>query len=107
MAVVFPWKTLASYGIISVVRLVLSETEIRETLAELLRRGWTKAAVADEIGVSWDSISRWMSGRGQPANTRMVLMGLERLLRRTRVPKRRRYTRRRNPGEEGENEPTS
>lgn len=65
--------------------------EAQEILGELLVNGWTKAAIADEMGVAHFTVERWEKGR-RPANAVGVALALESLARRRRVPKRRRYT---------------
>ena len=62
-----------------------------ETIGQLQARGWTVAAIADELAVHWSTVNGWKMGRRPPQNPTLVLMALERLLRRRRVPKRRRY----------------
>jgi transcriptional regulator with XRE-family HTH domain len=58
----------------------------------LLEKGWTIAAIADELGYSRDSIERWRKG-SNPPSSKLVTRGLQDLLRRKRIPKRKRYTR--------------
>ena len=65
--------------------------EVQGILGELSANGWTKAAIADEMGVAHFTVERWEKGR-RPANAVGVALALESLLRRRRVPKRRRYT---------------
>jgi predicted transcriptional regulator len=71
--------------------------EVQELIAELQRKGWTLAAIADELGVDDATVYRWLNGLRSPANAVGVIAVLTGLLRRRRVPKRRRYTGRRNP----------
>jgi AraC-like DNA-binding protein len=71
--------------------------EIKKMIEELLARGWTIAALSDELAVSRDTVYRWRSGRNPPENPRLVALGLSRLMHRRRIPKRKRYTRKRNP----------
>jgi hypothetical protein len=66
---------------------------IKEALATLKARGWTTAAIADELAVHRDSVWAWETGRYEPENARLVMMALDRLLQRRRIPKRRRYKR--------------
>lgn len=65
--------------------------EVQRVLGELKAKGWTLAAVSDEMGVHRDSVVGWDTGRHSPANTKVVILALEGLLRRQRVPKKRRY----------------
>ena len=64
---------------------------VQELIGELRSKGWSKAALADELGVTWFTVTRWERGR-VPANEVGVRMVLGQLLQRRRVPKRRRYT---------------
>ena len=66
-------------------------TEFQAKLEQLIGRGWTKAVLADAVGVHQVTIRRWQLGTRAPENAKMVLLGLEQLLRRRRVPKKRRY----------------
>jgi orotate phosphoribosyltransferase-like protein len=67
--------------------------EIQRKIEELEARGWTLAAIARELEVSWDSVHRWKTGRNPPENPKLVDMGLSRLLQRRRIPKRKVYKR--------------
>jgi DNA-binding transcriptional regulator YiaG len=64
---------------------------VREALAVLKSKGWTTAAIADELSVDWDTVRGWETGRHPPQNPRLAVLGVERLLRRRRIPKKRRY----------------
>jgi Homeodomain-like domain len=76
---------------------IIDMEEIKKMIEELLARGWTTAALSDELGVSRDTVYRWRSGRHPPENPKLVALGLSRLMHRRRIPKRKRYTRKRNP----------
>lgn len=65
--------------------------DVERILGELRAKGWTFAAIADEIEVHRETVVSWGAGRHSPANTKLVVLALEGLLRRQRVPKRRRY----------------
>jgi hypothetical protein len=71
--------------------------EIQKMIAELEGRGWTLAAISRELGVTWKSVHRWKAGYNPPENPTLVALGLGRLLQRRRIPKRKVYTRKRNP----------
>jgi ribosome-binding protein aMBF1 (putative translation factor) len=66
--------------------------EVQRILGELRAKGWTWAAVADELGAHYNTVQKWYSGEREPAN-RVVVRELERLLARKRIPKRKRYKR--------------
>jgi transcriptional regulator with XRE-family HTH domain len=68
-------------------------TEVQELIEELQKKGWTLAAIADELEVDDASVYRWQKGMRSPANVVGVLAVLRGLLQRRRVPKRKRYKR--------------
>jgi IS30 family transposase len=67
--------------------------EVQDVLQQLKENGWTLAAIADEVGVHYNTVQRWDGGTRVPANSRAVVHELERLLTRRRVPKKKRYKR--------------
>jgi transcriptional regulator with XRE-family HTH domain len=64
--------------------------EIQEKIQALRSKGWTLAAIADELGNSWRAVAYWQEGTRQPANAKLVSNALD-ALKRKRVPKQRRY----------------
>ena len=64
--------------------------EITEQLSHLNNKGWTDAAISDELGVSPITIFRWKKGMRTPDNSRSVLHMLATLVDRKRIPKKRR-----------------
>ena len=60
-------------------------------LATLQKKGWTLAALADELGQKVNTLEKWKAGQRNPANQKAVLAMLEQLERRKRIPKQRRY----------------
>ena len=77
--------------------------DVQQKVAKLLGRGWTQQAIADELQVTWLTVHRWYTGETQPSSRGSVLMALDWLLKRKRIPKRRRYgkgSRQRNVGSE-------
>ena len=65
--------------------------ETQDRLRQLRDKGWTLAAVADEVGVTPRAVSNWQSGDHGAQNIKAVLALLDTLLKRKRVPKQRRY----------------
>ena len=65
---------------------------VQKLLAVLQKRGWTLAAIADEMGVTANAVQKWKAGDRYPRPDKPVLDSLERLGRRKRIPKKRRYT---------------
>jgi len=65
--------------------------DIQEKLELLQSKGWTVAAIADELGVGWSAVNRWRSGDRYPQNAKGVIALMDGMLHQKRVPKRRRY----------------
>lgn len=74
------------YGIINTMN------DVQGKIAGLQEKGWTLAALADELGVTVNAVEKWKAGDRQPSNAKAILFLLEQLLKRKRVPKKRRYT---------------
>ncbi len=64
---------------------------IQQRLAQLKAKGWTNAAIADELEVHHITIRRWQTGDRYPENAKPVAMALDMLIARKSVPKQRRY----------------
>ena len=64
--------------------------EIQTQLASLHNRGWSDAAISDELGVSSVTVFRWKIGKRRPENHRSVLLMLRMLGKKKRIPKKRR-----------------
>ena len=73
-------------------RIVIVMNEVQARLADLRAKGWTLAAIADELEVTKNAVEKWMAGDRTPANRKSTLEHLSRLLQRRRVPKKRRYS---------------
>ena len=69
-------------------------TEVQAKLAELQEKGWTLAAIADELGVAHNTVEKWKAGDRAPRGQKMVMASLDNLLRWRSVPKKRRYQQR-------------
>ena len=65
--------------------------EIPEYIAALQHKGWTLAAIADEVGVTRNAVEKWKAGERYPANSKATIAVLVGLGRRRKVPKKRRY----------------
>ena len=68
-------------------------SEIQSRIAQLVERGWTLAAIADEFGVKPDTVENWRAGRRNATNAKAISAMLDKLLEKKRIPKRRRYAR--------------
>ena len=64
--------------------------DVQHKLRELKNRGWTMAAIADELDVSHMTVFRWDKGMRKAENYRSVLHMLDTLTKRKRIPKQRR-----------------
>ena len=65
---------------------------IQSKLADLQAKGWTLAALADELGLTVNALEKWKAGDRQPANERATLLLLDSLAKQRRIPKQRRYS---------------
>ena len=63
---------------------------VQEKIAALEKKGWSLAALADALGVSYNTVQKWKSGDRRPGTSKVVLQGLDALSQRKRVPKRHR-----------------
>ena len=64
---------------------------VQKRIRELKVKGWTLAAIADGLGVTWYTAQRWDLGQQYPTTPKPVLIVLAALVERKRVPKKRRY----------------
>ena len=61
-------------------------------IAELQEKGWTLASLADELGVTTNAVEKWKAGDRQPTNSKAILVMLDEIAKRKRIPKKWRYT---------------
>ncbi len=66
-------------------------SEIQTRIADLVDKGWTLAAIADELGVTSDTVELWKAGKRNPTNAKAVLMMLDKVSKKRRIPKKKRY----------------
>jgi IS30 family transposase len=66
-------------------------SKIQSKIAELVDKGWTLAAIADELGVTSDTVELWRAGKRNPTNAKGILLMLGRVSAKKRIPKRKRY----------------
>ncbi len=64
--------------------------ELMRLIEDLEGRGWSDAALSEELHVAQNTIYRWKSGNRYPSNPELYAEKLRQLLTRKRVPKRRR-----------------
>ncbi len=65
--------------------------EIQNRIAELENRGWSLAALADELDVSVNTVEKWKAGNTSPANGKATLALLGVVAKKKGIPKKRRY----------------
>ncbi|MBU2535895.1 MAG: helix-turn-helix domain-containing protein [Chloroflexota bacterium] len=66
-------------------------SEIQTKIAQLTENGWTLASIADELGVKADTVENWRAGHRNATNAKAILAMLDKLLKKRRIPKQRRY----------------
>lgn len=66
-------------------------TEIQNKIAQLVEKGWTLAAIADELGVTSDTVELWKAGKRNPTNSKAILALLDTVLEKKKIPKKKRY----------------
>jgi transcriptional regulator with XRE-family HTH domain len=65
--------------------------DVQSRIAELEGKGWSLAAIADELQVAYITVQKWKAGERNTRLEKPVLDSLSRLLERKRIPKKRRY----------------
>lgn len=65
---------------------------VQAKLAELQQKGWTLASIAREIGQAIRTVESWNQGKRSPANLQSVLISLDTLSKRKRIPPKKIYT---------------
>ena len=66
--------------------------EIQEAIAQLQGQGWSIAAIGDELEIPRNTVERWKRGVMHPRHSKVVLLALQALIPRKRIPKGKRYT---------------
>ena len=75
--------------------LYLIMNDIQTRIAQLEEKGWTLAALADELDITPNAVEKWKAGDRYPSNTKAILSLLDQLAKRKHIPKKRRYTKNR------------
>ena len=73
----------------------LSElNEVQSLITQLEEKHWTIAAIADsdELKVHRNTVGMWKAGTRYPRPDKPILDALDHLLKRNRIPKKKRYT---------------
>ncbi len=66
--------------------------DIQLRIVQLQEKGWTLAAIARGLNVTVNAVEKWKAGNRYPANSKAILMLLESLSNKKRIPKKKRYT---------------
>jgi DNA-binding transcriptional regulator YiaG len=72
---------------------------IQIKISELQEKSWTLAALADELEVTVNAVEKWKAGDRYPNNAKAILLLLDQIARRKRIPKTRRYGRNKQPAQ--------
>ena len=64
---------------------------VQVMILRLESKGWTQAAIARAVGVSYNAVQKWKAGDRKPSNYQVVLERLESLCQRRRIPKKKQY----------------
>ena len=62
--------------------------DVQSQITELKKKGWTLAAIADELDITVNAVQKWQAGDHSPNRATLVL--LDQLLARKRIPPQRR-----------------
>jgi transcriptional regulator with XRE-family HTH domain len=65
--------------------------DMQTRISQLQEKGWTLAAIADELGATPNAVEKWKAGERYPRLGKPALDSLDQLLKRKRIPKKRRY----------------
>jgi hypothetical protein len=64
--------------------------EVQTLVNDLVKQGWTIAAIADTLGVSWETVKYWQQGKHPPRSPQAIVMALT-MLKSQEPPLKRRY----------------
>lgn len=65
--------------------------EIQNRISELENKGWSLAALADELGVTVNTVEKWKAGNTSPANSKATIVLFDEIAKKKLIPKKRRY----------------
>jgi hypothetical protein len=69
----------------------VNNEKVQAKLIELQQKGWTLANIAREIGQAIRTVESWNQGKRSPANLQSVLISLDGLAKRKRIPPKKIY----------------
>tara|TARA_B100000686_G_scaffold346561_1_gene433509 strand:+ start:864 stop:1082 length:219 start_codon:yes stop_codon:yes gene_type:complete len=65
--------------------------DVKNKIEQLRAKGWTLSAISDELGVDRETAYGWIARGHTPSNRKLVNLALDGLLKRNRIPKKKRY----------------
>jgi len=65
--------------------------EVQARIAQLQAKNWTLASIADELKAHRNTVGMWKAGTRYPRPDKPIIDALNQLLKRNRIPKRKRY----------------
>ena len=63
--------------------------DVQDRIAALEQHGWSLAAIARAVGVTYSAAQKWKSGARFPTHSKMVIQSLDSLLKKKQIPKKR------------------
>ena len=63
--------------------------DIQERITALECKGWSLAAIARAVGVTYSAAQKWKAGVRIPNHQQLVIQALDALLKQKRIPKKR------------------
>ncbi len=75
---------------------ILRVNEIQKIIGKLQNKGWTLAALADELEITVNAVEKWKAGDRQPRNAKAVISLLSQILEIKLAPKKKRYKKAKN-----------
>jgi len=70
--------------------------KIQSRITELEKKSWSLPRIAEELRVAHVTVEKWKSGDRYPSLEKLVIDALDELLKRKRIPKKRRLLRQSN-----------
>jgi len=61
--------------------------DVQTRIMWLQEKGWTLAALADELGVTTNAVEKWKAGDRRPANSKITLAMLDQLNKKKQLSK--------------------
>ena len=65
-------------------------SDVQDRISALEGKGWSLAAIARAMGVTYSAAQKWKAGVRCPNHEQLVIQALDSLLKQKRIPKKRR-----------------